>query len=177
MTIKSKQLFIIIGDDKTGKTTLQKLLIDRLCGFGYDRLPVNKLFDITHPEIKRKYQNISFGNRSYQEKIRDYETVDNYFQNHFQLGDIAFISSHLVLTDIQQMMANGRNLFYNINGIFWTNSIESNRIANSQISSLDWNERFVITNPHSDNEHIIYHQLERIADSIVSLLVNRTSIA
>ena len=29
MTIKSKQLFINIEDDRTGKTTLQKLLIDR----------------------------------------------------------------------------------------------------------------------------------------------------
>jgi len=177
MIIKSKQLFIIIGDDKTGKTTLQKLLIERLCGFGYDRLPVNKQFDINHPEIKRKYQSISFGNRSYQEKISDYETVDNYFQNHFQQADIAFISSHLVLADVQQMMANGRNMFYNVNGIFWTNSMESNGAANAQISSLDWNERFVITNPHSDNEQVIQRQLEQIADSIVDLLINRTSIS
>ncbi|CAD0218758.1 hypothetical protein [Chryseobacterium sp. JV274] len=177
MTIKSKQLFIIIGDDRTGKTTLQKLLIDRLCGLGYERLPVNKLFDINHPEIKRKYQSISFGNRSYQEKIGDYETVDNYFQNHFHPADIAFISSHLVLSDIQQMITNGRNMFYNVNGLFWTNSIDSNRTANSQISSLDWNERFLITNPYSDNEELIQRQLEQIADSIVDLLINRTSIS
>ncbi len=177
MTIKSKQLFIIIGDDKTGKTTLQKLLIDRLCGYGYGRLPVNKQFDINHPEIKRKYQNISFGNRSYQEKIIDYETVDNYFQNHFKPADIAFISSHLVLSDVQQMITNGRNMFYNVNGIFWTNSIAINGVANAQISALDWNERFVITNTHSDNEEAIQQQLELIADSIVALLINRTSIS
>ncbi|MCC7332192.1 MAG: hypothetical protein IT232_06245 [Flavobacteriales bacterium] len=177
MTIKSKQLFIFIGDDRTGKTTIQKLLIDRLCGFGYDRLPVNRQFDITHPEIKRKYQSISFGNRSYQEKIGEYETVDNYFQNHFRQADIAFISSHLVLSDIQQMIANGRNLFYNVNGIFWTNSIESNGTVNSQISSLEWNERFVITNPLSENEQVIQRQLEQIADNIVALIINRTAIS
>lgn len=177
MTIKSKQLFIILGDDKTGKTTLQKNLIDQLCGFGYDRLPVNRRFDITHPEIKRKYQNISFGNRSYQEKIGDYISVDNYFQNHFQQADIAFVSSHLVLSDVQQMISNGRNLFYNVNGIFWTNSIESNKALNSQISLLEWNERFVITNPFSDNEQVIQRQLEQIANNIVSLLINRTSIS
>lgn len=176
MTIKSKQLFIFIGNDRTGKTTLQKHLIDRLCGFGYERLPVNKQFDITHPEIKRKYQSISFGSRSYQEKIQEFNTVDNYFKNHFQPADIAFISSHLILSDIQQMIANGRNLFYNVNGIFWTNSIESNRIVNSQISSLEWNERFVITNPLSDNEQVIQRQLEQIADNIVTLIINRTSI-
>ena len=177
MTIKSKQLFIFIGDDRTGKTTLQKLLIDRLCGFGYDRLPVNRQFDIVHPEIKRKYQNISFGNKSYQEKIGEYKTVDSYFQNHFQPADIAFISSHLVLADIQQMIVNGRNLFYNVNGIFWTNSIESNRTVNAQISSLEWNERFVITNPHSDIDQVIQRQLEQIADNIVALIINRTSIS
>lgn len=177
MTIKSKQLFIIIGDDKTGKTTLQKLLIDRVCGYGYDRLPANKMFDITHPEIKRKYQNISFGNRSYQEKIADYVSVDNYFQNHFQQADIAFISSHLIQADIQQMIENGRKCFYNVVGIFWTNSIENNPTANSQISLLDWNERLVITNPNSGNADQIQKQLDLIADNIVAFLINRTSIS
>lgn len=177
MTIKSKQLFIIIGDDKTGKTTLQKLLISRLCGFDYDRLPVNKLFEITHPEIKRKHQSISFGNRSYQEKVSDYETIDKYFQYHFQPADIAFISSHLVLSDIQQMITHGKNMFYNVNGVFWTNSIINNEAANSQISSLNWNERFVISNPYSDNEQIIHRQLDQIVDSIVALIINRTSIS
>lgn len=177
MTIKSKQLFIIIGDDRTGKTTLQKLLIDRICGFGYGRLPTNRVFNIIHPEIKRKYQNISFGNRSYQEKIGDYISVDNFFQDHFEPADIAFISSHLILADIEQMIANGRNRFYNVNGVFWSNSIESNNLANSQISALEWNERFVITNPFSDNEQQIQRQLELIADNIVALIINRTSIS
>lgn len=177
MTILSKQLFILIGDDRTGKTTLQKLLISRLCSLSYDRLPVNMQFDITHPEIKRKYRNIFFGNRSYQEKIIEYEAVDDYFSKHFQPSDIAFISSHLVLADIQQMITNGRNLFYNVNGIFWTNSIESNRTINSQVSLLEWNERFVISNPPSDDALKIQRQLEQISDNIVSLIINRTSIS
>lgn len=177
MTIKSKQLFILIGNDRTGKTTLQKMLIEKLCGFGYDRLPVNSQFEIIQPEIKRKYTNISFGNRSYQEKISEYKTVDSYFQNEFKPTDIAFISSHLVYADIQQMIANGKSLFYNVNGIFFTNSIESNTLINSQISSLDWDERFVITNPHSDNEEVIQRQLEQIADNIVQLIISRTSIS
>ena len=177
MTIKAKQLFIIIGDDRTGKTTLQKLLIDHICGFGYDRLPVNRKFDITHPEIKRKYQAISFGNRSYQEKISDYVSIDNYFQNHFQPADIAFISSHLVIADIQQMITNGRSLFYNVNGIFWTNSIQNNPVLNSQVSLLDWDERFVIENPITENRELMDRQLKAIADSISFFLVNRTSIS
>ncbi len=184
MTIKSKQLFILIGDDRTGKTTLQKFLIDRLCGLNYERLPVNELFKITHPKIQRKHQSISFGNRSYQEKIKEYQTVDNYFQNDFKPADIAFISSHLVVSHIQQMIANGRNMFYNVNGIFWTNSIDSNKAENSTISSLEWNERFVIENPliinppsEEEKEQLIQTQLAQIADNIVALIVNRTTIS
>lgn len=175
MTIKSKQLFIIIGDDRTGKTTLQKLLIDRICGFGYERLPVNRRFDITNPEIKRKYKTISFGNRSYQEKINDYVSVDNYFQNHFQQADIAFISSHLVLDDIQQMITSGRSLFYNVTGIFWTNSIQNNLAPNTQVSLLDWDERLVIENPITEDGAVIDRQLNAIADSIAFFIANRTS--
>jgi hypothetical protein len=75
------------------------------------------------------------------------------------------------------MIVNGRNLFYNLNGIFWSNSIESNNLANAQISALEWNERFVITNPHADDEQQIHRQLELIADNIVTLIINRTSIS
>jgi hypothetical protein len=177
MTIKSKQLFIIIGDDKTGKTTLQKLLIYRICGIEYATLQVNKLLDISHPEIKRKYKDIFFGNRSYQEKVKDYISVDNYFQIFFQPADIAIISSHLVEADILRMIHNGRKLFYNVNGVFCTNSIANNISANSQISLLDWNERFVLSNPIMDDAGMIHKQLELVADNFVELLINRTNIS
>lgn len=40
MSIKSKLLFILIGDDKHGKTTLQKYLIEKICEVGwYEKLP------------------------------------------------------------------------------------------------------------------------------------------
>lgn len=177
MTIKSKQLFIILGDDKTGKTSIQKLLIDRICGHGYDRLPVNKIFEIRHPEIKRKYRNISFGNRSYQEKIDEYLSVNNYFEHHFQSADISFISSHLIEADVISMIENGKTRFYNVTGIFWTNSIENASKSNSIISQLDWNERLVIENPITEDMNTIEKQLNDIADSIVAFIANRTSIS
>lgn len=177
MFIKSKQLYILIGDDRTGKTTLQKLLIKKLCGHAYDRLPTNLIFPITHADIKRKYQTASFGNRSYQEKIGEYGTVDNYFNNHFRPADISFISSHLVLEDVDAMIRNGRERFYNVNGVFFSNSITLNMPANASISALDWNERFEIENTWSDVENTISDQLNTIADSIVTLLINRTSVS
>jgi len=175
--IKAKQLFILIGNDQTGKTILQKLLIKRICGHAYARLPTNQFFTIEHVEIKRKYVDIFFGNRSYQEKLSEYTSVNNYFLNHFQQADIAFISSHLVLADIRQMIALGRSLFYNITGIFWTNSIEINAELNSQISILDWDERLIVTNPFCDQTDQVQNQLELIPDNIVALIINKTSIS
>jgi hypothetical protein len=178
MTTKSKMLFVLIGDDRTGKTSLQKLLIDKICKEDhYDRLYTNKIFDIVHPEIKRKYKSISFANRSYQEKLHDYKTVDNYFQNFFKQADIAFISSHLIENDIRLMIENGQKLFYNLTGVFWTNSIQNNHTGNSQISLLNWNERLVIDNQVTNNEEQMENQLNAIADDIVIFLMNRISIS
>ncbi len=44
MTIRSNQLFIIIGNGNSGKTTLQKILMEKICGQVYDRLPTNLNF-------------------------------------------------------------------------------------------------------------------------------------
>lgn len=176
-TIKSRQLFVLIGDDMTGKTTIQKILIDKLCGHTYDRLPVNLRFDIIHPEIKRKYQTISFGNRSYQEKISDYGTVDEYFKNHFNAADISFISSHLDIVHLTDMIRNGRQRFYNINAVFFSNSIAASGQANSDISLLDWDERLYIQNEWTDEEWRMNRQLNSIAESILFFVVNRTSVS
>jgi len=177
MTVQSKLLFILIGDDKTGKTNLQKYLIKELCNQSYDKLPVNVSFNITHPEIKKKFRNISFGNRSYQEKRSDYGSVDNYFEQHFKAADICIVSSHLVESDIEQMILNGKKRYYNVIGVFFSNSIKSSSALNSQISLLNWNERLYIENPTIENheEDLIKAQLKTIATNFVHSLINRTN--
>lgn len=177
MTIKSKQLFIFIGDDNTGKTTLQKKLIEKICDEYYDRLPTNLKFTIKHPEIKRKYQTIFFGNRSYQEKKEDYITVDRFFDSQFKLADICIISSHLNICDIAQMIKNGKQRYYNVVGVFFSNSIDKNHKLNSQIALLNWDERTVIENEFRGSEIQINRQLLAIADSFVAFIVNRTAIS
>lgn len=149
MVIRSKTLFVLIGNDRTGKTELQRYLIEKLCAEWYKRLTCNVLLDIRHPEIKRKYRNASFGSRSIQEKINEYKSVDNYFQNHFRDADVAFVSSHLKVDDIRQIIEEGKKRYYNVNAVFFSNSIESNGGHNSEISSLNWDEKFVIENPRS----------------------------
>ncbi len=161
----------------TGKTTLQKLLIEKICGHSYDRLPTNIRFNIIHPEIKRKYQNISFANRSYQEKMDEYGTVDEYFQNYFSPADISIISSHLDIGHLTEMIRNGRQRFYNVTGVFFSNSIDLSHFGNSQISLLEWDERLVIENVTKENERAINRQLNTIADNFVAFISNRTSIS
>lgn len=181
-TIRTKLLFILIGNDKTGKTNLQKSLIKRITGEDKDaRLDINLEFDIVHPEIKRKYQKIFFGNRSFQEKkaenTKGYENVSSYFKDHFKDCDIAFISSHLVTSDIKEMIEEGHKRFFNVNAIFFSNSIEEEKEKNGEISLLNWDERFVIQNPKIPSSSDVKPQLEEIAESVVELLINRTKIS
>lgn len=179
MTIKSKMLFVLLGDDRTGKTTLQKLLIDKITASGwYEKLPTNQVYDIVHPEIKRKYQTISFANRSYQEKKEDYyKSIPEYFQLHFGDADIAFISSHLVEADVREMILHGKRLFFNVIAVFHTNSIANNATSNHNISQLDWDERLVIENPLLEDDRLILEQLNSIAENFVTFIANRTSIS
>lgn len=176
MIIVKKMLFVLIGNDRTGKTTLQKLLIKKVCGIDYTKLKTNLAFDINHPEIKRKYNKISFGNRSYQEKKNVYNTVNEYFEKHFNDQEIAFISSHLNESDLNEILINGKRRFYNVIGVFFTNSINQNTVSNRDISELNWDERLVIENPISNDENVINEQLEKIADSIVFQIVNKTNV-
>ena len=75
------------------------------------------------------------------------------------------------------MIRNGKQLFYNVTGIFFSNSININGVTNSQISLLDWNERLVIENLTTEDENIINRQLNAIAENFVFFISNRTSVS
>jgi hypothetical protein len=62
-------------------------------------------------------------------------------------------------------------------GIFWTNSIEKNKVLNADISLLDWNERLIIDNSISEDKEQVEKQLNEIADNTVIFLANRTGIS
>ena len=47
--IVSKWIYILIGNDNTGKTTFQKSIVQIMCNQEYDRLHCNKKFPITPP--------------------------------------------------------------------------------------------------------------------------------
>lgn len=77
----SKWAYILIGNDQTGKTTFQKALIKELCGYEISRLDVNLIHNINHPDSPRKLKTLSTMNRSYQEKIDLYGSVEEFLKS------------------------------------------------------------------------------------------------
>lgn len=142
-----KTAFILIGDDQTGKTSFQKYLIRHLCGTQYQKLNTNLLHNIVHPESPRKLKNLFTINRSIQEKMEEYGSVDNYFSNFFKDADICILSSHShgsCIKDIERMIEILKSKYYNVEAVFFSNHLNK---FTEEISKLNWNSRNMISNP------------------------------
>lgn len=171
MTGYSKWLFIILGEDRTGKTKLQKGLVKSLSDDNRDyRLDCNLVFRFSHQTICKKWETFSIGNRSYQEKIDEYKTVRRYFSQYFVKSEIAFISSHLIESDIMEMITEGHRYFYNLCGIFLTNSIQSDETINRSISTMNWDDRLVLKNDITDSEIKQNNQIVECVEEIIRKL-------
>ena len=148
-----KTAYILIGDDKTGKTTFQKYLILHLCGIDkFTKLNTNLVHSIIHPESPRKLKTLFTINRSVQEKMGDYKTIDNYFDKFFKNADICILSSHShgnSIDDIRRMIERLNEKFYNVESVFFTNHLNSNT---QEISKLNWQSRNLIENPINNKE-------------------------
>ena len=83
MSVTSKWTFILIGNDETGKTTIQKALVELLNGTAYERLHSNRTYEVTHQYFLRKCHKFFVAGRSYQElkdKPDQYTSVEEYFE-------------------------------------------------------------------------------------------------
>jgi hypothetical protein len=151
-----KWAYILIGNDRTGKTTFQKEIL-RVVNFAeYKKLNCNLVFPVNVRIGKNNTKKIFFMNRSYQEKITEYQTVQNYFSSFFKEADACILSSHLDQIEIEQMINELKKRFYNICGVFFENSIFSNKSINEGVALLDWDEKYIIENPIVDNENWEY---------------------
>ncbi|MCX6141834.1 MAG: hypothetical protein NTZ35_01305 [Ignavibacteriales bacterium] len=174
MSLKSKWLFVFVGNNETGKTTLQKKIVKLLSDDNRDiRLDCNLVFHITHPYLIRKLSTFSIGNRSYQEKVADYHSVREYFDNHMPEADFYTFSTHLVLADVEQIITHAHAHFLNVCGIFLRNSIEDNPVENAAIAQLPWDEKLYADNPKTDIRDTQDEQLQRIAETLVQMLIHR----
>ena len=170
----SSWAYILIGDNDTGKTSFQRNLVAELCNEHYERLPRNVVKTISHPRAPRKLATIFTCNRSYQEKLDEYQSVENYFENFFKDADICFLSSHThgdSYEHAEKMIQQLQLRCYNVAGIFWSNGFDADA---QQISSLPWQERLWIDNPLLENQSEVPAQLKHVAREFAELLIERS---
>jgi len=167
--------YILIGNDKTGKTSFQKYLIQEICDRRYDKLPRNKSLDIKNTRIPAGFDKIFLMNRSYQEKIQEYKTVKNFFDKFFKEENICILSSHCKgssIDDIKNMITELRTRSYNVSAVFFSNGYDDDA---KQISLLDWQERLWIENPPSKSETSIQQQIAKSAKEFSQMLLRRAA--
>lgn len=172
----SNWAFILVGDNNTGKTSFQRFLVEALCGEEYDRLPRNIIKNINHPRAPKKLQTLFTMNRSYQEKLDEYQSIENYFATFFNDADICILSSHShppSIQHIQKMMTELYARSYNVAGVFWSNDFGKDA---KNISLLSWQERLWIENPHLENQENISEQIKKQAYEFAEILIARAHL-
>ena len=168
------------GNNASGKTNIQRALVELLAGAQYQRLPSNNVYSITHDYLMRKFRKMFVAGRSYQElkAPTDYTTVEEYFRKLDSAGaevDIAFMASHLDPADIEVMVEQAHRRFWNVCGIFLTNSIAWQTPVNADISArLWWDERWLAENAPTEDGQIQTDQFRRVATTILQMLIERT---
>lgn len=165
--------YILVGDNNTGKTSFQRFLVEALCGERYDKLPRNIVKTINHPRAPKKLETLFTINRSYQERMKEYESVQNYFASFFKDADICILSSHShppSIQHVQEMMDELAARAYNVAGVFWSNDFGSDA---KKISGLAWQERQWIENPILEDEKEIAAQIKKQAYEFAEILITR----
>ena len=107
----TKWIYILIGNNNTGKTTFQKRLVYHLTGHTYVRLDRNVDFKVVHKYAPKKLNRIFLMSRSFQETRNEYETIKKYFNEYFKTEDICILSSHAHIAnipEIKEMIGEGR---------------------------------------------------------------------
>ncbi len=163
--------YILVGANDTGKTHFQRSLIRHLCDIRYGRLPINVVNEVNHPRAPKSLRTIFTMNRSYQEKISLYKSVERFFakKQFFKDADVCILSSHLSSDDISEMITQVKIRCYNVAGVFWSNSY-SGRTAD--IALPQWDEKLWIENPIRPAADV-ETQIDRLADHFSQFLIAR----
>ncbi|QSO52335.1 hypothetical protein JZ785_27035 [Alicyclobacillus curvatus] len=175
--LMSRWVYILLGDDNTGKTTFQKQVLKHLCNENRDtKLYTNLRFPVQHVNAPSHFESASFGSRSYQEKSMEYGSILNYFAEYFKPADVCLIASHLVVQDVQEMIDECHKRQFNVGAIFWSNSIESSPTENESIALLAWDERFRVDNPIQEDVEVQKQQIDYWARRFTEMVVSRAAI-
>ena len=171
--METRWLYVLVGNNNTGKTTLQKEIIKHLCDIHYTRLDTNVLFDITCLDAPRRLATLFTANRSFQEKREDYLTVKNYFSKFFREASVAIISSHshLATSEIDEMVCEGKRRFYNVAGVFFSNAIDEE--VRDISATLNWDERVYLKNPPAESPDEIQTNIVAAAWYLSDLIIGK----
>lgn len=167
--------YILIGNDRTGKTSFQRYLIEYLCGTPYDRLHCNKVNDINRQGGHRDLQSLFTCNRSLQEKMPEYRSISNYFATVFRANDTCILSSHAsppAEDEIRDIIYHLKREFYNVAGVFFGNAVTEQ--TRSIAANCPWTEILWIPNTPLENEEEIQSQLKRCAEDFGNLILRRS---
>lgn len=179
MKTSEKWAFVLIGNDRTGKTTFQKHVVNIFTDQQrHQRLDCDLIFKISHPEISIKINSLMIGNRSIQERIpKAFLSIQEYFEKHFKDADICIISSHLSMANLKEIIDSCHKKFYNIGAVFFSNSIGNSNTSelNRDASLLQWDRRFLVTNPLQEDQKVIDEQIRLAAESFSEMIIKRSS--
>lgn len=153
MRLWRRSAYILIGANMTGKTTLQKDLLQFLCGQSLKRLrpgtrPVRPSIT-AHSRLFWAY----FISRSFQEK-EEWAKASDFLEDQYteiDKADIAILSSHNSKNDAAELanLAEGlQRRGWNVTAVYWTNSPTQ---ASNAITSIPWDDRLTLDNPINEN--------------------------
>jgi hypothetical protein len=164
--------YVLLGNNNTGKTSFQKEMIAFISHEKYQRLERNKVVPVATSIGANNTKKVSFMNRSLQES---YNNVDGFFSSDFQAVDACVLSSHLVQPDIEAMIKELKMHVYNVCGVFFQNSCEigGGMEENRRIALLDWDEKYFIKNPQSDDPSVWEQNLRQGAWELSNHLLNK----
>ena len=175
----SRWLFVLIGNNYSGKTSFQRHLISYLCDRSYVKLPRDTAFPVQHPRAPRNFATLFCANRSYQEKRSENGTVENYITSVVDDADVTIVATHAGINDMQDvkdLLRFGRRRGYNVAAVFFENALSD---TTTDISEFDWQERLLIRNPTvkagDRQQEKIQEQLQLAAVQFGDLLIARTA--
>jgi len=163
--------YVLVSDDRTGKTTLQKEILLRLCGIdNFRRLDSNQEYRISNVLMPSSVKTLYLIGRSYDEQG---VTASNHYSLSFHTSDIVFLSFHAKITNVPEIAKLFQLLradFYNVSGVFFQNCQTT---AAREIARLNWDEVIWLNNPLLKNTDDAPSQLRDIGTRFSRFLVDR----
>lgn len=172
--------FVFIGANNSGKSTVQRNLVNQICSQNYKHLPTNQIYNVTNNQLSKVAQTIFVMGRSIQEQST-YSCVCDFFESRdFKYADICILSSHsgsADMPDVADFIKEARRQIYNVAGVFFGNNTYEDL---QNLAELDWDERLWLPNDWIPNaqgkgKSNVNKQLQMISNQFQDFLIRRSA--